>query len=370
MPKPGDPINRERLFRLFRDMVDIYSPSGREEELAEFLEQHIRMHGLPLELQPVDDTRRNLLISTGPAGSADRLFLGHIDTVPAYDYESYGFAEHDGDCHGLGTADMKSGCAAMIEAFISCHERSNLPDGTLLALVVGEEESGDGTEALLNTYRFDHALVAEPTNLNPCLSHYGYVEMVVRAFGSRRHAAVSGRETNAIRAMLRLLLRIEDRVEPHEPDTVLNIRNLHSSESGFAVPDRCSANIDFHLPPQWSATAYATAMQAFVETHIRQGGASRCEVEFPTCTDGFRIPDNGRLPCALRSIYADLQLEWHPMPFRSHSDANLLRDAGCKALMLGPGLLAKAHTRDESVPSAQVETAAQIYARLLTPSGA
>ncbi len=362
-------INRTRLFELFREMVDIYSPSGKEEELAGFLAQYISAHGLRVELQPVDETRNNLLVTNSATVDCTTLFLGHIDTVPAYDYENYDFAERDGECHGLGTADMKSGCAAMLEAFIVLHERGKLPDNVMLALVVGEEESGDGTQALLETHRFSNALVAEPTNLMPCLSHYGYIEMLVRAFGYRRHAAMSGRETNAIRAMLHLLLNIEDRIEQNEPETVLNIRDLHSSESGFAVPDRCAASVDFHIPPGISAENYTAGVRLFVEENLLKSGISRHEIELPTCTDGFLIEERDLLPQQLRGIYADLNMEWTLLPFRSHSDANLLRDAGCKPLMLGPGLLAKAHTRDESVASAQVAAAAEVYARLLIALG-
>ena len=122
-----DLINRSRLLSLFRDMVDLYSPSGKEEELTDLIEDHLKNTGLSVERQPVDETRANLLISAG-AGTPNMLFLGHIDTVPAYDIEHYGFREKDGLIHGLGTADMKSGCAAMIEAFMSAAELGTLPE--------------------------------------------------------------------------------------------------------------------------------------------------------------------------------------------------------------------------------------------------
>jgi acetylornithine deacetylase len=348
-------------------MVDIYSPSGKEEELTGFLENVLAATGLTVERQPVDETRANLLISAG-TGDPDRLFLGHIDTVPAYDIDQYGFSEKDGLIYGLGTADMKSGCAAMIEAFMSAAERGALPSNVMLALVVGEEETGDGTQALLASRSFQTALVAEPTNLQPCLEHYGYVELLVRAFGYRRHAAMSNRDTNAIHAMLRFLIALEDRVESMEPDTVLNIRDLHSSEAGFAVPDRCSAAVDLHLPPDVCAGAYADELRAFIDAELTGSRASKYEVSFPTLADGFKADSAEALPQELMNVFQALERPWEPIAFRSHSDANLLRDAGCKPIILGPGLLAKAHTRDESVDFQQVVDAAEIYARLLIRS--
>jgi hypothetical protein len=126
-------INSNRLHALFQNMVDIYSPSGKEGELTDFLENVLAASGLAVERQSVDESRSNLLISSG-TGKPERLFLGHIDTVPAYDIEQYGFSEKEGVCHGLGTADMKSGCAAMIEAFMGAAEQGVLPSNVLLAL--------------------------------------------------------------------------------------------------------------------------------------------------------------------------------------------------------------------------------------------
>ncbi len=358
------PIKFDRLLELFRRMLNIYSPSGKEEELCDYLREYLAGHGLATTKQAVDKTRFNLLISTGRKRPRT-LFLGHIDTVPAFDIEQYGCTSRGELYYGLGAADMKSGCAALIEAFLIVALAGRLPDTVLLALVVGEEESGDGTKTLLDEYCFEDALVAEPTDLKPCLDHYGYVEMNVRAFGNRRHAAMSGRDTNAIRAMLRFLLRLEDRLENEEPDTVLNIRDLNSSEAGFAVPDRCAASIDLHIPPDIRADTYVAALSPFVDAELVRSGALRHELDFPTIANGYRTDANDPLPRRLQAVHAALNKAWEPVAFTSHSDANLLRDAGCRPVMLGPGQLAKAHTRDESVATGQVAAAAQIYARLL-----
>lgn len=356
-------VNRERLLSLFRDMVDIYSPSGKEEELAIYLEDFFTKNRLPFVRQMVDESRYNLIVS----GSArpDTLFLGHFDTVPAFDIEQYSFSMCGDLCSGLGTADMKSGCAAMIEAFVSAHAAGTLPDHVALALVVGEEESGDGTQALLKEYRFTKSLVAEPTGLKPCLDHYGYVEMVLRAFGYRRHAAMSNRDTNAIRAMLRFLLQLEDRIEQGDPSVVLNIRDLYSSEAGFAVPDRCAASVDFHIQPGALAHTFAESLRAFVEERMVALGATSYELDFPTLADGYRIEPDHPFAKRLKQLYCEMEIPWEPAPFNSHSDANLLRDAGCSPVVLGPGQLAKAHTRDESIEFSQVFDAAKIYRHLL-----
>ena len=355
-------IQTRRLRALLTEMVNHYSPSGREEELSRFLADYLTDRGLEVVRRPVDETRVNLEIGSGKA-APETLFLGHIDTVPAFDLEEYQFRESRGRCYGLGTADMKGGCAAMIEAFVAAFESGHLPSSVLLALVVGEEESGDGTAALLEHHRFNQALVAEPTSLRPCPDHYGYVEMLIRVYGYRRHAAMGGSENDAVRSLLRLLLRLEDRIDT-EPSTILNIRDLHSSESGFAVPDQCAAALDLHIPPGTKAAEYAASLKSFAEEFLSLGKAPRFEIEFPTLADGFSLPENPLIE-SLEGIYHELKMDFHPAAFRSHSDANLLIDAGCRPLILGPGNLSLAHTIDESVKFAEVEQAATIYGALL-----
>lgn len=357
-------INRSRLFYLLRDMVDIYSPSGKEESLSEYLSQYLKKFGLITKKQPVDDQRYNILVSNGDF-TLPGLFLGHIDTVPAFDIETSSFSQHEGLCYGLGTSDMKGGCAAMIESFIALHESGYTIDDTMLALVVGEEETGDGTQALLEEKKFEWALVGEPTNLRPCLFHYGYVEMSIGIFGYRQHAAMSGHDTNAVRTMLRLLLRLEEFVESESADMVLNIRDLHSSESGFAVPDRCATNIDLHIPPGISSKDSADKIRNFMDSVLARNGSVRYEIDFPTLADGYKIDPDNSFAKKVQTVFNEQDMLWDPIAFKSHSDANLLKDAGCSPLILGPGTLAKAHTRDESVNFEQVVSAADLYSQIL-----
>jgi acetylornithine deacetylase len=357
-------INEERLFSLFSDMVNIYSPSGKEEELVRYLVEFLEGTGLSVGLLPVDESRSCLEISS-PGAEAKTLFLGHIDTVPAYDTAQYQLSVEGDRCIGLGTADMKGGCAALLEAFISAAEDGALPESAMLALVVGEEENGDGTKALLEKRSFTRALVAEPTGVRPCTSHYGYMEMVLTLFGSRRHAAMSQLEYHATRSMLRLLLKLEDRIEKTEEELILNIRDLHSSESGFAVPERCSAALDLHLPPGMSGMSMAESVAEDIERFIKESSVYRYELDFPFIADGFTLDEEDPFVALIKNIYVERELGWNPDAFRSHSDANLLHEAGCTPVILGPGSLAAAHTRDEFVRWSEVSEAAELYTALL-----
>ncbi len=357
-------INTDRLLELVREMVNIYSPSGKEEGVSDFLSGYLHDKGFSVIQREVTEGRRNVEVLFSDQ-RPDIAFIGHIDTVSAFDIEHFEFEQKDGRIYGLGTADMKAGCAAMVEAFTAFSESGGSTEKAGLFLVVGEEETGDGTAALLDARSFPTAIVAEPTDMVPCFGHYGYMEMLIRAFGRRRHASMAGREYNAIFSMLRMLLKLGGVVEVEHPETILNIRDINSSAAGFAVPGSCEAWVDLHVPPRGSVKRLSRELEKIAGSSLAASTVNSYEIEFPTVAEGYMLDEEGDFGKTLKAVYDRCGLDWAPGAFMSHSDANMMRQAGCEPVILGPGQLAMAHTRDESVEFEQVVEAAGVYLELL-----
>jgi acetylornithine deacetylase len=358
-------LQPKRLRKLLRRLVDIYSPSGKEEEVLDFLRTYLKRHGLPVFEQPVDDNRSNLLVLPSE-GEVQVAFIGHLDTVVAYDLDDYAYDERGDEIRGLGTADMKGGCAAMIEAYMALWETGRGSFPAALCLVVGEEEEGDGAEQLVKDYHFPWAIVGEPTDLRPCLSHYGYLEINFATLGRRMHASLANTRQNAVESLLGLMLDISRYVEREHPELVYNIRDLFSSQAGFAVPERCEAWVDIHLPPAAPIGEIIAELEEIVGK-ARQGNAS-VEVthRIATIDSGYDLPEKGSAIDALKSVYERHSLPWEPQAFRSHSDANRLWTAGVKTILVGPGNLEKAHTPEEAISFGQVFKAAELYLDFMT----
>jgi acetylornithine deacetylase len=353
-------IAPKRLRKLLKELVDIYSPSGKEEEVLDFAGRYLQRRGLPVTTQPVDDNRSNLVVA--PAGRDTPLaFIGHLDTVPAPDLDNYGFAEDGDRVSGLGVADMKGGCAAMMEALVSLWEAHGEDCAAALCLVVGEEETGDGAEQLLKTFHYPWTVIGEPTDLIPCFSSYGYVEIELSTRGPRLHASQATPGRNAVEVMFQHLLQVTRHIESAHPDVSYNVRDLFSAPSGFAVPDRCEAWLDLHLPP---AAPIGAILAELEEVCTRgQDPAATIETRFRSITiaAGYEIPAKGPVAEAIASVYQRLGLPWQTGAFRSHSDANQIWAAGIKPIVLGPGQLGQAHTPEESASFGQICQAAQIY---------
>ncbi len=353
----------QRLRRLLRRLIDIYSPSGKEEDILSYVQGWLKRRGLNPVRQPVDDHRYNLVVLP-PELEPELAFIGHLDTVSAPDLESLGCMEEKDLVHGLGAADMKGGCAAMIEAFAALAERGGPMPPVALALVVGEEEDGDGAEALCQEYHFPWALIGEPTGLTPCLEHYGYLELELIAAGRRRHASLAKQAANPVQAVLRLLMALTSHLDKARPQAIYNIRDIASWPHGFVVPEGCQAWLDIHLPPEAPLGEVSMELEEVLDAERGHAPGIKTALRLHTVQSGYVLPERGPVVEALREVLGRRGRDWRPQPFPSHSDANQLWNAGTKPLLLGCGALELAHGPEEAVEFGQVLAAAEIYFEL------
>lgn len=354
-------IQPDRLRRLLKNLIDIYSPSGKEEDILDYAEVYLKKHGLSVERQEVDENRYNLIVMPEDRDEIDVCFVGHLDTVTAYDLTDFEFERKGDVISGLGTADMKSGCAAMMEAFTVLAEAGGRMPPVGLALVVGEEEYSDGAKSLVLEYGFPWAIVGEPTSLSPCLGHYGYLEVVLRTQGKRAHSSLPELGHNAVESMLKLLLKVTEYASSSSQGLVYNIRQLSGASTGFVVPDYCESWLDVHLPPDSRIDLLRTELEHLVESAGKSIRGLDADIRFEDTYSGYRISPEGNMVKKLMKTYEGLPMGWEPQDFRSHSDASVLFSAGVNPIVLGPGSLAAAHMPDESVSFNEVVKAAQLY---------
>jgi acetylornithine deacetylase len=354
-------IQPERLKELFKNLVNIYSPPGKEEEIIEYSETYLKRQGLAVIKQQVDDSRFNVVVLPEGNEEIDLCFVGHLDTIIAHDLDDYGFYEDEDIIYGLGTADMKAGCAAMMEAFTVLAETGSPFPSVGLALVVGEEENGYGAKTLVREYNFPWAIVGEPTNMIPCLGHYAYLEVLLRTRGKRAHSSMPELGRNAIESMLKLLLKVTEYTQTATNGMVYNIRELSGFPGGFVVPDTCEAWLDIHLPPNSRIDTLKSELEQLVEKAGETIPNLNAYLRFEDTYAGYHIAEDRLLIKKLKELYKKISLPWEPLDFRSHSDGNVLWAAGVDPIILGPGRLEEAHNPEESVHFSQAVQAAQLY---------
>lgn len=365
-------IDDQRLFELLENAVAEYSPPYAEEPAMRVFADALAEADIPHIRQSVKgrahgDAPGNLIVEFGPQPPA-LLWAGHVDTVPVIDEEQLS-PRRDGDhLFGLGAADMKSGCAAIVEALVAFTEAGVRPRrGAAVAFVVGEEEYGDGAEALIERLTAPLTVIGEPTGLVPCLDHFGYHEYRLTTRGRQVHAALPELGASAIHAMLAWVTAMYEAASgPDYFDRIaFNPREIRGGGDLFVVAPECEAALDIHTVPGVCAEDVAR----LVERARAAAAADHAECGFDShavfAAEGYRVAEADERIAPLRRAFERGGLIWQPGAFRSHSDGNMFHAAGAAPVICGPGKLEVAHTRDEHVSLAETALAARIYARLI-----
>lgn len=351
----------ERIIAQLKRVVDTYSPTYAEGPALEVFEEVLDQARLPYfrQLMPDDEERYNLIVTIGPQ-PVGLMWVGHVDTVALYDEEQREVKIEDGNLWGLGSADMKGACIAAIEALRQLNERRDeLQRGVRVALVVGEEEYGDGSERLIEEFGAPLVVIGEPTNLSACSSHYGYFELGMRCFGERAHAAVPEVGRNAIHGLLAWLQELLQAVGEEEwaRGCATTPRHIDGGSPLFAVPEKCEAHVDVHLAPGLGFEDFVAPLERAMKRAEAQHEGVRFEYEVLFSGPGFEAS----APSFLADAYAAADVPFDAAPFRSHSDAALFWGAGMNTLVCGPGALEVAHRPDEHLPLVELESAIRLY---------
>jgi acetylornithine deacetylase len=365
-------LDETQLETLLTDAVEQYSPSYAEEPAMQVFAARLNECGvrymrqpLPPDGGPAADIRANLIIELGPQ-PATLMWVGHVDTVPLIDEEEQRLHREGDILHGLGTADMKSGCAAIVEAVIAVVKSGvELRRGLIVALVVGEEEYGDGSEALLDWRTAPLTVIGEPTGLVPCVDHYGYYECRMTVQGARAHAALPEMGASAIHAMLAWMQQIMEAGGEVTHGLTINPREIRGGAGLFMVAQECEAAIDIHAPPGVDQSVIDTLIEQARDK--AQATHPRCELQYENlywATGYANAPDDPLLD-PVRHAYHATGLDWSPAAFRSHSDGSLFHQKGSVPVICGPGRLEVAHTRHEHVSLQETRDAARLYAALI-----
>ncbi len=347
---------QQELLMLVREAVAAYSPTYREGPATAMFERAARARGLSVTHQEVDAGRFNLILSAGVDPPAV-LFVGHVDTVAGSGQVRTSL--DDGCLYGLGTCDMKGACVSMLLALASVRdELARAGQGAALALVVGEEEYGDGVETLCREYAIpDLVIVGEPSSLRPCLSHAGYYEARLTSHGEKRHSAVSESGVNAVRAIMEWTQNIIDQASAIEGLSVVP-RRIEGGSNQFVVPDSCEIVIDLHLPPQFALTR----VEALFERSRPDGyEPSRLRWSREYASEGYVIDPELKAVQSLKNAVESQGAAWNPAVFCSHSDASVLAKHARAAIVCGPGALEFAHSHNEHVPVEELVQSFYLY---------
>jgi acetylornithine deacetylase/succinyl-diaminopimelate desuccinylase-like protein len=334
-------VDEARLVATASSFVDISSPTGSEQQMAECMRDTLEAMGLAVSWQEVEDGRPNVLGRLeGAGGGSSLMFNGHMDTSYSgrepHLRAKPGFQPaavvRDGHIWGLGISNMKGALACYVEAVRAIADAGlALRGDVVIAAVVGEiEKTQWGEEFRGAEYRgyaagsrylathggiADMCILGEPTEQRVVLGHYGTMWARISTHGPFVHTAFSsGRlNENAIVRMQSVLADVlawipewERRSAYRGIDGVVNV-GAFAAGAPWRVsrtPHRADLFLDIRVPPTMPMTVareeFAALVRSLRERHPDFGIGSEVYVTAP----GAEIAESHPLIAAIDAGHA------------------------------------------------------------------
>ncbi|MEK0082329.1 M20 family metallopeptidase [Benzoatithermus flavus] len=354
-----------RLLRL-----DTINPPGGEEAAIALLGGLLEAAGFTTRRVDLAPGRPNLIARlSGSDPDAPALGLtGHVDIVPLGEapWRHDPFAgETDGDrLYGRGSADMKSGVAAMVVAALAVAREKGRRAGLELVLTAGEETGCAGAKRIVETPRtlgrVGALVVGEPTGLSPGLGHRGVIWLRFHFKGRSAHASMPHEGDNAVLKAARAAVRLAH----HDfggachhalGRPTLNLGRIEGGCNLNSVPDRAVLGIDIRPIPGQTSAAIVAELSALCP-----------EAEIEILSDCPPLWSAGRddwLAQVMERTRAVTGRAVDPAPVPFATDAGFLAPAygGVPTVILGPGETEQAHKTDEWCSLTRIGQAAELY---------
>ena len=314
---------------LTRALVDIDSTTGREGEAGRWLANDLRDRGFSVITQPVDDSRFNIVATVG----APAVVLStHFDCVPPF------FPSRvEGDrLYGRGACDAKGILAAEIAAVEVLRRAGETRVGLLF--VVGEERGSDGAKIANRAADGCRFLVdGEPTDNRLGVATRGILRVKLRATGRAAHSSFPELGESAIDKLLDALIELRSIDLPSDPVLGRTHYTIGLIAGGVAP------NV---VPPSAEAEVMFRTVNEGAEVRRRiQPIESRLLIEHVLEVPPVRLATVPGFETAIFPYTTDI-------PFLS---------GWGQPLLFGPGSVQVAHTADEFISIAELQSAVGHY---------
>jgi succinyl-diaminopimelate desuccinylase len=320
------------------------------------------------------------LWATHGEGDPVLLFLGHTDVVPsgpvdAWQSPPFEPTIRDGRLYGRGTADMKSGVAAMAIALEAFAREQPAHPGTLALLLTSDEEGAakNGVRRVAEEFRrrdqrIDWCVVAEPSSRERLgdlirVGRRGSLTGRLRVRGVQGHVAYPDRARNPIHiiapAFAELAAERWDEGDDAFPPTSFQISNIQSGTGADnVIPGELHAIFNF----RYGTASTAAALRERVEATLRRHAVD-FEIDWWLSGEPF-LTREGRLREAVVAAIAEhCGIAPEVSTGGGTSDGRFIAPLGAEVVELGP-VNASIHKIDEWVALDELERLPALYASI------
>ena len=347
--------------RLLARMLEIYSPSEKEEEISTFLAEEMENLGF----HTWKDDIGNVIGEIGE-GKISILLCGHMDTVPGY----IPVRVEENRLYGRGAVDAKAPLAAMIVAS-SLLAKKGLSNKLLVVGVVEEEGTSRGIKHFIRSgITPDYAIFGEPSGVeNIIIGYKGSLHLRITCKTETGHSAAPWLFDNAVEKafeiweMIRKLHLPKEKLESRFYSLTSCLTRINGGEEASTVPSNCDMHLDVRIPPQLTTQEVLDEINKVIEQYQSGNTKVNVEVKVEDLTNPFEIDPRSLV---VRAI------SWSIRRVR-HKPATLLRKTGTgdmnmlgRAMQIpivtyGPGNSHLDHTSNENIDIQEYLDSIQVY---------
>jgi len=379
------PVSKKKLIEFAQNLVRIKSFSGQEGEAIKFIEE--KMFALGYDEVTID-SMGNVVGRIGH-GEKAILFETHIDTVEVKDEEKWDIPPFSGDIvngnlHGRGSVDMKSGAAASIYAGVIAKKLGFISGKTIyVSCSVFEEDcEGENLKHLFKELNFkpNYVVICEPSDNKIVLGHKGKAQIAIKTHGVSAHSSAPEKGINAIYEMAEIIQRVEKaNLELMKKSglqgTLVMSRISSVSASLNAVSSECEVYLDRRMIPGETEEDIKQEMEQLIKSKNATWGVGTLhrkswtgmEIKYEPFHLAWKIDLRHELSKACIAAYKEYfrnePAEYDFWDFSTNAVTPVRM--GIPAIGFGPGEYKLAHMRNERCEVSQIIDACNFYTRVI-----
>ena len=342
----------QKAISLLLELIVTPSFSREENKTADRLEQFLAAEGVEVKrfLNNVWACNRHF----NPA-KPTILLNSHHDTVkpnPAWTRDPFTPMVENGLITGLGSNDAGGPLVSLIAAFLTFHDRVDLPYNLVLAATAEEEISGkNGIEALWpHLPPINCAIVGEPTNMEMAVAEKGLMVLDCVAHGKAGHAA----REEGVNAIYEAMPDIEwfrtyrfPKVSEMLGPVKMSVTVINAGQAHNQVPPECRFSVDVRVTDAYTLEEILDVIRQHVSCVVTPRSMRLRPSGIPS--DHPLLWAGKKCGCALYGSPTSSDQALIPVP----------------SVKIGPGDSARSHAADEYIREEEIVAGIGRYCAIL-----
>lgn len=336
--------------RLLTNLLGIYSPSGKENYIANFLAEEMKKLGFQVGLDRIGN-----VIGVVGDGEPTILLCGHMDTVAG----QLPLRVEEDKIYARGAVDAKGPLAAMIIAASEISKNSAFKGKVLVASVVEEEATSRGVRHMITQgIHADYAIFGEPSGVeNITIGYKGQIQLKIICKTQTGHTSTPWLYENSLEKAYNLWMQIKNSYPPIEkaesPFSAITacLTKISGGKATSVIPFETEMDIDIRVPIQFTTEQVIHDTQKVIAQYQEANPKVTVKSSIEDTVEPFEVNKTSPLVHALSSsVRKVLNKPATLLRKTGTGDMNILGKAmNIPIVTYGPGDSHLDHTLDEHI---------------------